>query len=190
LQKRGTPASGILPQWLTGYEFLFPGGTNLDRARELRSEAAGLVIINPIALAYDFSDPVAKLVAERIAVDAREAGIVVQPYGEPHVANKAARPGMNADAVLLRLPLESVQPAVALAAALDDMGLADPTTAPLNAGRLEDVFELENKSLADFRVIPIAHVSEAVWLNSNVHNWIQNPAGDWNLDQLWTEGGR
>ncbi|HST77756.1 MAG TPA: hypothetical protein VLN58_04655, partial [Verrucomicrobiae bacterium] len=113
-----------------------------------------------------------------------------QPYGEPHVANKAARAGMNADAVLLRLPLESVQPAVALAAALDDMGLANPTTAPLNAGRLEDVFELEGKSLADFRVIPIAHVSEAVWLNSNVHNWIQNSAGDWNLDQLWTEGGR
>ena len=190
LQKRGTPASGILPQWLTGYEFLFPGGTNLDRAKELRSEAAGLVIIHPIALAYDFSDPVAKLVAERIAVDAREAGIVVQPYGEPHVANKSARPAMNADALLLRLPLESVQPAVALAAALDDMGLADPTAAPLNAGRLEDVFELENKTLADFRVIPIAHVSEAVWLNNNVHNWVQKPAGDWNLDQLWTEGGR
>jgi ABC-type transport system substrate-binding protein len=190
LQKRGTPASGILPQWLTGYEFLFPGGTNLDRAKELRAEAAGLVIISPIALAYDFSDPVAKLVAERIAVDAREAGIVVQPYGEPHVANKSARPGMNADAVLLRLPLESVQPAVALAAALDDMGLADPTTAPLAAGRLEDVFELEGKSLRDFRVIPIAHVSEAVWLNNNVHNWLQGPAGDWNLDQLWTAGGR
>ncbi len=188
LQKRGTPASGILPQWLTGYEFLFPGGPNLDRAKELRAEAAGLVIISPIALAYDFSDPVAKLVAERIAVDAREAGIVVQPFGEPHVANKSARPGMNADAVLLRLPLESVQPAVALAAALDDMDLADPTTAPLNAGRLEDVFELEGKSLADFRVITIAHVSEAVWLNNNVHNWIQNPAGDWSLDQLWTEG--
>jgi peptide/nickel transport system substrate-binding protein len=188
LQKRGTAASAILPQWLTGYEFLFPGGPNLDRAKELRAEAAGLVIISPIALAYDFSDPVAKLVAERIAVDAREAGIVVQPFGEPHVANKSARPGMNADAVLLRLPLESVQPAVALAAALDDMGLADPTTAPLNAGRLEDVFELEGKSLADFRVIPVAHVSEAVWLNNNVHNWIQNPAGDWGLDQLWTEG--
>ena len=190
LQKRGTLASGILPQWLTGYEFLFPSGTNLDRAKELRSDAAGLVIISPIALAYDFSDPVAKLAAERIAVDAREAGIVVQPYGEPHVANKSARAGMNADAVLLRLPLESVQPAVALAAALDDMGLADPTTAPLNAGRLEDVFELEGKSLADFRVIPIAHVSEAVWLNNNVHNWVQGPAGDWNLDQLWIEGGR
>jgi ABC-type transport system substrate-binding protein len=190
LQKRGTPASGILPQWLTGYEFLFPGAMNLERAKELHAEAAGLVIIKPIALAYDFSDPVAKLVAERIAVDAREAGIVVQPFGEPHVANKSARNGMNADAVLLRVPVESVQPAVALAAALDDMGMGDPTSAPLTATRLEDVFELESRALADFRVIPVAHVSEAVWLNSNVHNWLEGPTGRWSLDQLWTEGGR
>lgn len=190
LQKRGTPASGILPQWLTGYEFLFPGSTNLDRAKELRAEAAGLVIIHPIALAYDFSDPVAKLVAERIAVDAREAGVVVQPYGEAHVGNQSARAGMDADAVLLRLPLESLEPAVALAAALDDMGLANPTSAPLNATRLEDVFELEGKALQDFRVIPIAHVSQAVWLSNTVHNWLQAPTGAWNLDQLWTEGGR
>src|SRR6185312_2202208 len=190
LQKRGIPASGILPQWLTGYEFLFPGGTNLDRAKELRSEAAGLVIINPIALAYDFSDPVAKLVAERIAVDAREAGIVVQPFGEAHIANKSARAALNADAVLLRLPLQSLQPAVALAAALDDLGLSDPTAAPLNAGRLEDVFELEGRTLADFRVIPVAHVSQAVWLNSTVHNWLQAPTGEWKLDQVWSEGGK
>lgn len=190
LQKRGTPASGILPQWLTGYEFLFPGGTNLDRARELRAEAAGLVIIHPIALAYDFSDPVAKLVAERIAVDAREAGIVVQPYGEAHVGNPSAHAGIDADAVVLRLPLESLQPAVALGAALDEMGLADSGSAPLNTTRLEDVFELEGKALKDFRVIPIAHVSQAVWLNSSVHNWLEAPTGAWNLDQLWTEGGR
>ena len=190
LQKRGTPASGILPQWLTGYEFLFPGGTNLDRAKELRAEAAGLVIIHPIALAYDFSDPVAKLVADRIAVDAREAGIVVQPYGEPHVGNKSARAGMDADAVLLRLPLQSLQPAVALAAALDDTGLADPASAPLNATRPEDVFELEGMALQGFRVIPIAHVSQAVWLNNTVHNWLEAPNGAWNLDQLWTDGGK
>jgi ABC-type transport system substrate-binding protein len=190
LQKRGSTASGILPQWLTGYEFLLPDGMNLERAKELRAEAAALVIIKPIALAYDFSDPLAKLVADRIAVDAREAGIVIQPFGEPQVANKGARSTMNADAVLLRLPLESVQPAVALAAALDDMGLGDPTSAPLTASRLEDVFELESRTLADFRVIPVAHVSQAVWLNSNVHNWLEGPTGEWSLDQLWTEGGR
>jgi ABC-type transport system substrate-binding protein len=190
LQKRGMPASGILPQWLTGYEFLFPGRTNLERAKELKAEASSLIIVAPIALAYDFSDPVAKLVAERIAVDAREAGIVVQPYAESHVGSKGARTGLNADAVLLRLQLESTEPAVALAAAIDDLGLGDPTLAPLNAGRIEDVFELEGKTLQNFRVIPVAHMSQAVWLNNNVHNWVESPTGTWELDQLWTEGGR
>ena len=190
LQKRGITASGILPQWLTGYEFLFPGGTNLERAKELRAEAAGLVIVTPIALAYDFADPLAKLTAERIAVDAREAGIVVQPYGEAHVGSKSGRTALNADAVLLRLRLESLEPAVALAAALDDLGLSDPASAPLNASQLEDVFQLEGKALQNFRVVPVAHVSQAVWLNSTVHNWLEYPTGAWDLDQLWTEGGR
>ena len=85
LQKKAVPANGLLPQWLTGYEFLFPGGMDLDRAKELRAETASLVIVPPITLAYDFADPVSKLVAERIAVDAREAGMMVQPYGESHV---------------------------------------------------------------------------------------------------------
>jgi ABC-type transport system substrate-binding protein len=190
LQKHGTTASGILPQWLTGYEFLFPGRTDLERAKELRAEAAGLVIITPIALAYDFSDPVAKLVAERIAVDAREAGIMVQAYGEAHVGTKSGRAALHADAVLLRLPLESLAPAVALAAALDQLGLSEPTSAPLNAGQLEDVFQLEGKALESFRVVPVAHVSQAVWLNNNVHNWLEYPSGAWDFDQLWTEGGR
>lgn len=191
LQKHGMPASGLLPQWLTGYEFLFPGGMNLDRARGLRAEAAGLVIISPIALAYDFSDPVAKLAAERIAVDAREAGLTVQPYGEAHINNRNARSSLNADAVLLRIPLASLEPSVALAAVAEELGLpADIGIAALSASRPEDLYDVEGKTLEDFRVIPIAHVSQALWLNSSVHNWVQQPTGAWDLDQVWVEGTR
>lgn len=191
LQKRGTPASGLLPQWLTGYEFLLPGGMDLQRARELRADAASLIIISPIALAYDFSDPLAKLVAERIALDAREAGIVVQPYGESHVNSRQARTSLHADAVLLRVPLPSLEPSVALAALVQDLGLgADTAAAALSAPSPEDLFELEQKNLADFRLLPIAHIPQALWLNSTSHNWQQTPAGAWVLDQLWVEGAR
>ena len=133
LQRKGTPAAGLLPQWLNGYEFMVGGATNLDRARELRSDAAAFVVIMPIALAYDFSDPLAKLVAERIAVDAREAGIVVQPYGEAHINSKTARASINADALLLRVPLASVDPQTALAARFDDLGLLQATPSPVLA---------------------------------------------------------
>src|SRR6476469_4581795 len=128
-QRRATPASGLLPQWLTGYEFMFGGATNLDRAKELRADAAAFVVINPIRLAYDFSDPLAKAVADRINVDAGEAGIVVQPYGESHINSRTARASLNADAVLLRVPLASVDPATALAARVDDLGLAPAAAA-------------------------------------------------------------
>lgn len=191
LQKHGVPASGLLPQWLTGYEFLFPGGMNLERARNLRAEAAGLVIISPIALAYDFSDPAAKLAAERIAVDAREAGLTVQPYGESHINSRSARATLNADAVLLRIPLASLDPSVALATAVNDLGLpADVGAAALSAARPEDLYDVERKTLQDFRVIPVAHISQALWLNSTVHNWLQLPNGAWDLDQVWVEGAR
>jgi len=195
LQRRGTPASGLLPQWLTGYEFLFPGAANLDRARELRADAAAYVVITPIMLAYDASDPLAKLVAERIAVDAREAGIIVQPYAESHVNSRSARASMNADAVLLRVPLQSVEPSVALAARMDDLGIfaENPPAAAaavLGAARPEDLLEAERKLLADHRVIPVAHLPQALWLNSNVHNWQQFVTGAWQLDQLWLEGAR
>jgi ABC-type transport system substrate-binding protein len=191
LQKHGVPASGLLPQWLTGYEFLFPGGMNLDRARELRADAAGLVIISPIALAYDFSDPVAKLAAERIALDAHQAGITVQPYGESHLNSRNSRAGLHADAVLLRIPLASLEPSVALATAAGDLGLpADVVSNALSAARPEDLYDVEGRMLQDFRVIPIAHISQALWLNGGVHNWRQLPTGTWDLDQVWVEGAR
>jgi ABC-type transport system substrate-binding protein len=190
-QRRAIPASGLLPQWLTGYEFMLGGETNLGRAKELRADAAAFVVISPIALAYDFADPLARLAAERIAVDAREAGIVVQPYAESHLYSKAARTSINADAVLLRVPLQSLEPSVALTARAEDLGLSQETTpAILGATRPEDLLEIERKLLDSNRVLPVAHIPQALWLNSNAHSWQQALNGGWNLDQLWMEGAR
>jgi ABC-type transport system substrate-binding protein len=190
-QRKATPASGLLPQWLTGYEFMLSGTQDINRAKELRADAAAFVVISPIALAYDFADPLARLAAERIAVDAREAGIVVQPYAESHLYSKAARGSMNADAVLLRVPLQSLDPSVALAARMDDLGLPlESAPAILGATRPEDLLEIERKLLETNRVLPVAHVPQVLWLNSAAHNWQQEMNGDWNLDQLWMEGAR
>jgi ABC-type transport system substrate-binding protein len=190
-QRRAMPASGLLAQWLTGYEFMLGGPMNIDRAKELRADAAAFVVISPITLAYDFADPLARLAAERIAVDAREAGIVVQPYAESHIYSKASRASINADAVLLRVPLQSLDPAVALLARGDDLGLSQENNpAILGATRPEDLLEIERKLLESNRVLPIAHVPEVLWLNSNAHNWQQLLNGEWNLDQLWVEGAR
>jgi hypothetical protein len=36
LQREAQPADSFLPQWLSGYAFLFESPMNLQRARELR----------------------------------------------------------------------------------------------------------------------------------------------------------
>jgi peptide/nickel transport system substrate-binding protein len=185
LQRKAAPATALLPQWLTGYEFMFAGTTDPEQAHRLRAEAG---TAPPINLAYDFSDPMAKVVAERIAVDAREAGITVQPYGDPHVNTRSGRTTLTADAVLLRLPLQSFDPVAALAAIADDLDLpADVSLAVLAAGRRDELFAVERKALADHRVLPVAHISQALWLNGNVHNWQQLPDGEWKLEQMWIE---
>jgi len=197
LQRKGIRASGLLPQWLTGYEFmvpgnvdLVPGNVDLKRARELRADAAAFVVINPIALAYDSSDPLAKLVAEKIAVDASAVGIIVHPYGELHINSKTARASLNADAVLLRLPLQSAEPSVALSVLADDLGFSDSVPAIFGATRQEDLFEVERKTVVSYRVIPVAHLPQVLWLSGSVHNWQQLVNGAWQLDQLWVEGAR
>jgi len=37
LQREAQPADSLLPQWLSGYAFLFESSMNLQRARELRA---------------------------------------------------------------------------------------------------------------------------------------------------------
>ena len=37
LQKQAEPAAALLPQWLSGYAFLFTVDTNLDRVKEVRA---------------------------------------------------------------------------------------------------------------------------------------------------------
>lgn len=52
LQKQAEPAAALLPQWLSGYAFLFTLDTNLDRAKEMRAAwvanfAAGAASLPP-----------------------------------------------------------------------------------------------------------------------------------------------
>src|SRR5271168_3388594 len=84
LQKTGEAAGWLLPQWSSGTAFLFPAGaptaTDLEHAKELWKQIApsgGLV------LGYDSADPLEQSVAERIVVNAKEAGMAVRAQAIP-----------------------------------------------------------------------------------------------------------
>lgn len=106
LQRQGEAAWGLLPQWLSGYAFLFETPRNVERARQLLSEVSPAP--GRITLAYDAGDALARTVAERVAVNARDAGLSVQAV--------AAGAGGEADVRLVRLRVETLDAGRALEA--------------------------------------------------------------------------
>ena len=90
LQGRGEAAGGLLPQWASGYSFVFNIQQDLVRARGLLKTAG------PLILGYAAGDPLARQLADRVAVNARDAGLVL-----------LAKPGKVGDLYLRREGLSS-----------------------------------------------------------------------------------
>jgi peptide/nickel transport system substrate-binding protein len=168
LQGSGEPSGGILPNWLSGYGFVFGNGQNLDRARELRSEVPRAPAQT---LGYDATDPVAKVIAERIVLNARDAGISLQ------TTNSA-----TSDLRLVRLPLPSLNPRVALVAIAASAGLAAPKF-PGNSA--EDLFQAESEILRTQRIIPLFQLPVSYALSPAVKDWDQDRDGSEHLEDVW-----
>ena len=119
LQKEGEPAGGLLPQWSSGTAFLFPVETDARSAKEIWSQ------ISPspkLVLGYDSADTLEQSVAERIVVNAKEAGISLVSRALP--ASGKPSPGQvegsthgvtHVDAQLVRLRMPSPRPLRAMA---------------------------------------------------------------------------
>jgi ABC-type transport system substrate-binding protein len=165
LQKQGIPAAAILPQWLSGYAFLFPVARDLDRARALALGAA------PVTLAYNPADATARLIAERIAVNAHEAGLIVRPV---------AAGVQTASARMIRTRINWPDPARALDSLTRTLGLAPPT------GRSpEALYAAESALLRDRRIIPLFHLPEIYGLGPRIRGWAPSRWGGMKLDSVW-----
>ena len=179
LQRQGDPAASLLPQWMTGYAFLFSTTVDVARSRQLRTEAGGT---QPIQLTYDGSDAIARAVAERVAVNARDAGIVVQTISNGATVTQGAP-------TLVRMPLDSSSAQAALAGIVGEI---DPAQLPrvLAATSTEELYQIERELLGNFRLIPIAHASQSFAVSPRVHDWIMNREGLLPLDNVWVEAGQ
>jgi hypothetical protein len=169
LQRQGEISGALLPQWLSGYAFLFPATADLGRARQL---AAGA---RPITLAVN--DPSARSIAERIAVNARDAGLAVS------VTSQTA----NADVALVELRIASADPAKALAQIAAALGV--PT--PPHTETSEQTYAAERALLEGFRVIPLIHLPDVYGVGPRVKGGPGiTPLGEWRFENLWLEGAR
>ena len=168
LQGGGEPAGALLPNWLSGYGFVFPGATNAERTRQLRPQ---LGPGSPLRLGYDGSDPLAGVIAQRILLNARDAGITLEITSSS-----------TFDLRLMRLPIPSLDPYLALGELARGLGLPRPQ---FHARSVGELYSAEKELLQSHRIIPLVHLRSAVALRSNIHGWSELPDGSWELGNVW-----
>lgn len=175
LQGGGEPSGGLLPNWMTGYGFLFPRDPDLARARQVVRDAN---LKNPPAwsLGYDTSDPMARLIAERITLNAHDAGLNVRLATDN-----------SADIRLLRIPLVSMDPQIALGSLAAAVGLPAPQ---FNGDAIEAMYSAERTLLQSRRVIPLLHLRLAYGTSLTVRDWAEGPDGSWSLPDVWLGAGK
>ena len=170
LQGGGEPTAALLPQWMTGYAFLFPSQADVQASRQL---TAGLRQAGPWALSYDPTDQLARLVAERIVLNARDAGLTL------NLTSSA-----NADLRLVEAPLASLDARAALTDFAAGSGLPQPKFAGTTP---EEMYSAESSLLQSQRVIPLLHLRISYGLSQRVRGWTLSPDGGWELANLWLE---
>jgi hypothetical protein len=165
LQGQGEVAGGLLPQWISGYAFLFPAAADVARAKAL---VAGLP---PAARTLTLSAD-DRAIANRIAVNARDAGLTVMVTTG------------NADVRLVRARILSSEGPPALAMLAASLGLPEPARA-----ETPDALYAAERSLLDgFRVIPLFHLPELFAVGPRVHGGPGlTPLGEWRFENLWLE---
>ncbi len=156
LQKQGAVASGVLPQWMSGYAFLFPAARDTARAKELAPYASA-----PVSIGYDAADPLTRLIAERIALNAREAGVRLVPSPQPD----------RADVRVVRSAATRLMPP-------DGSDLSTP----------EALYAAERALIEEFRIVPLVHLPRIYASSPRLRSW--NTPGllrhdEWRLEDLW-----
>jgi peptide/nickel transport system substrate-binding protein len=164
-QGGGDPSGALLPNWLSGYGFIFsPGTGTIQQPRSPKQPWTW-------TLAYDTADPVERVVAERILLNARDAGINLQLVDS---ANSTLR--------LARIPLPSLDPEVTL----DELAGMLQLPRPMHDTKsVTELYSAETILLQSHRIIPLLHLRSAVALRPEIHNWHMHPDGSWTLADVW-----
>lgn len=194
LQKEGAPAGALLPQWSSGYEFLFSTAPDAATARQLASQVSPA---HALRLDYDADDPMERMIAERITVNAQAAGIsisarAISTDSPGSTANRSANVP-EYDARIVRLAVSSAAPGAALEDLLQtfaELADFDPSlTTPLNdPASPEQLYSRERAVVDTYEVIPLVHVPEVVGLSARVRDWIPTRWGAWRLADVWLDG--
>jgi peptide/nickel transport system substrate-binding protein len=173
LQGAGQPAASILPDWMSGYGFVFPTDADLPRARHAREQVR---VVPTWTIGYDNGDPIERLLTERIALNARDAGLSLQP------TSLSPTSAATIDLRVVRIQLASADAWIALA------GVADLARSPLTKRKnnsIEELYAAEQSLLVTQNLIPLFHLPVSYVAGSSLKNWALRIDGSLNLGDAW-----
>jgi peptide/nickel transport system substrate-binding protein len=170
LQGSGQPTASLLPTWMSGYGFVFSSDADLPKARELRSQSR---TAPAWTIAYDNNEPLQRLLAERIALNAKDAGLSIQPTSST-----------SADLRLIMIPLTTSDPWIALDEILTQSGIP---VSKSKSGSVEDLYAAEQAALATERVIPLFHLPVSYAAATKLRNWTLRLDGSWDMTDAWLD---
>ena len=167
LQRNGEISGALLPQWLSGYAFVFPAVQDLAKAKSLLASTPASARV----LTLDAADPALRPIADRVALDARSAGLTVSVTSR----------NPNAAVRLVEARVAASDPAQALAGLAAAFGLPLPP-------RSADLYSAEHALLEDFRAVPLFHLPVIYGVNPRVKG---GPGitllGEWRFEKLWID---
>ena len=168
LQGAGQPAGSLLPTWISGFGFVFSSQADLPMARQLRGQAQTARVWT---LGYEGSDPLARLLVDRIALNAKDTGLSLVPTGVG-----------STDLRLMRIPLASSNPWIALETMTAQTGL--PQTQNKDSS-IEELYAAEQAVLATQRVEPLFHLPVFYSGSISLKDWIVRRDGTLDLTIAW-----
>lgn len=167
LQRQGEVSGAFVPQWISGYAFLFPAAADPARGRSL---TAGLpAVARTLTLAAED-----RAVADRIALNARDVGLTVTV-----VAGTA-----TADVRLVQARVGSSSAGAALASVAAAFGLGEA----VKAETPEALYAAERALLEGWRVVPLFHLPDLYSVSPRVKGGPGiTPLGEWRFEALWID---
>lgn len=146
-QRQGDVTAALLPQWLSGYAFLFPPAF----------QPAPAAPAAPLTIDHDPQDTLLRAIADRVALNAAQAGMSM----------RRAAAGQRADVRLIRLRSPRTGAIHALRTFSQELGIAMPEAS---------AFETEKSLMETAGIVPLLHLPVVLRLHERVRNWSETGA--------------
>ena len=142
LQRQGEISGALLPQWISGYAFLFDSAADMAKARSLVATAPP----SERSFSLTAEDPANRPIADRIQLNAHDAGLTVS----------IVPPAGGADVRLVEIRIGLADAGYALPSVSAALGLPEPPA----IHSAEESYAAERALLDGFRVIPLFHLPD------------------------------